>query len=392
MMKDWLYRIFGGFVKESVARTVMAMHSLGRPVTFPKNYRSFSEEGYKQIIAFRCINLIADSAGSVPWLLYEKRGRKVSKEIIEHPILDLIERPNPMQSQSVFIGNMVRYLLISGNSFIEANGPSKNTMFGKAVPMELWAHCPDTWQVEAGRGGVPGAYIVGASTGSERRFDVDVMGRSQIMHLKLFNPTDLWWGMSPIEAAAFNIDGLNEMGRWNLALLQNGGRPSGALVLQPTKENPTGKLTEPQRMALKNDLQNRFGGGKNAGQLMVLDGGLDWKEMGFSPKDMDWIQGKNTSSRDVALAFGVPPQMVSIPGDSTFNNWEQARLAFYQDTVLPLLCFIRDHFNNWLVPVYGDKLKLDFDVDAIDALAPIREKRWASAQTSDWLTHNEKES
>src|SRR4029079_10912364 len=135
-------------------------------------------------------------------------------------------------------------------------------------------------------------------------FDVDPLtGRARVLHVKSFHPLDDWYGMSPLEAAAFSIDQHNDAAKWNATLLQSSGRPSGALVYKPPYPDSPDALGDAQRAALKEELDNFFTGAQNAGRPLVLEGGLDWKEMSMSPKDMDWLAGKDVSAREIALAF-----------------------------------------------------------------------------------------
>jgi len=133
-----------------------------------------------------------------------------------------------------------------------------------------------------------------------------------------------------------------------------------------------------------------YTGGDNAGRPLVLEGGLDWKEMALSPKDMDWIAGKDIAAREIALAFNIPAQLVGIDGSLTYANFEQARLALYDDAILPLLNHFKGELNNWLTSRFGDDLELDYNLDAIEALAPRREKVWARLGKADFMTVNEK--
>jgi HK97 family phage portal protein len=112
--------------------------------------------------------------------------------------------------------------------------------------------------------------------------------------------------------------------------------------------------------------------------------------MSLSPKDMDWIAGKDMSAREIALAYNVPPQLVGIPDSQTYNNNREARLAFYDDAVLPLVEFFRAELNNWLSPAFGAGLELRFDEDGIEALSLRRERKWRAIATANFLTTNEK--
>ena len=112
--------------------------------------------------------------------------------------------------------------------------------------------------------------------------------------------------------------------------------------------------------------------------------------MSLTPKDMDFIESKNSAARDIALAFGVPPQLLAIKGDNGYNNMQEARLAFWEETILPLLDHAIDSLNNWLLPKFDSNLELSYDHNAISALALRQEKNWRRIQNADFMTINEK--
>jgi HK97 family phage portal protein len=367
--------------KNSPSMRMIAMQTGGRAVSSPRDYGAFSKEGYqKNVIAYRAIAGVAGACKGIPWLLYQKKN-----ELTEHPLLKLIQRPNPLQGQAAFIERLVAFFMISGNSYVDSVVADRS-----GAPQELWVLRPDRMKIQPGQNGLPQAYIYKVGQ-NEYRYEVDfVKLQSPILHIKTFNPLDDWYGMSPVEAASTAIDQHNESGLWNLSLLQNKAMPSGALVVQAGPQNPAGALTQEQEDDLRERLSEQQTGARNAGRWMILQGGMDWKAMSFNPSDMDWIQGKNSSARDVALAFGYPPVLLGIQGDSTYNNQQEARLALYEETVLPIMDFVRDEFNNWLTPKFGDDLRLDYDRDSIQALAPRREAVWSKMKDASWLTENEK--
>ncbi len=122
-------------------------------------------------------------------------------------------------------------------------------------------------------------------------------GVPRILHMRLFNPANDHYGLSPIEAAATAIDLHNQASRWNKALLDNAARPSGALVYT----SRDGQLSPEQFARLKSELEAGFQGARNAGRPMLLEGGLDWRAMSLSPKDMDFVEAKNAAAREIAL-------------------------------------------------------------------------------------------
>ena len=95
------------------------------------------------------------------------------------------------------------------------------------------------------------------------------------------------------------------------------------------------------------------------------------------------------SKSDIAMAFGVMAELIGLK-EGTFEHRKEARKAFYTETVLPLASSLRDELNTWLTPLYGDKLYLDFDRDAIDALQEDRAKVWERMKGADFLSINEK--
>jgi HK97 family phage portal protein len=173
-----------------------------------------------------------------------------------------------------------------------------------------------------------------------------------------------------------------------MAILQNGGRPSGAVTIKPNEV--TGLLTSEQRDQIRADFAGLYEGANNAGRVVFLEGDFEWQEMGLSPRDLDFIEGKNVSAREIAQAYGVPPMLVGVPGDATFANYREARLHLWEDTILPLLEFLVAELNLWITKLYKGELKIGYDLDSIPALAPKREALWSRIQEANFLTINEK--
>lgn len=356
------------------------VHTPGKAVWSSRNYAKFAEEAYRRnVIAYRAVGMVAKGAASVTLLLYGQDRR----EIARHPLLSLLARPNPLQSGSALLETLYCHRLISGNAYIQAVSPS-----GEA-PQELHLLRPDRVQVIAGRFGMPQGYRY--KVGEEvTDFAVDrITGASRILHLKEFHPLDDWYGLSPVEAAAYSIDQHNQAAAWNQSLLQNGARPTGALVVR-TGEGTTGSLSEEQYWRIKQQMDEQFSGAANAGRPLLLEGGLDWREMSLSPKDMDFMEARHASARDIALAFGVPPQLLGIPGDNTYANLAEARLALWEQTILPLISGTLAAISGWLAPLYGEALHLEADTDDISALAPRRDRIWERMQKADFLNEDEK--
>jgi hypothetical protein len=207
----------------------------------------------------------------------------------------------------------------------------------------------------------------------------------RILHQKLFHPLSDHYGLSPIEPAASAIDIHNTASRWNKALLDNSARPSGALVY-----TAGGELSPEQFARLKTELSDSFQGARNAGRPLLLEGGLDWKAMSLSPRDLDFIESKHAAAREIALAFGVPPMLLAIPGDTTYSNYQEAQRAFWRQTVIPLALRLARALSRWLGPAWDETLELRPDLDDVPALADEREALWARIDKASFLTRAEK--
>ena len=131
-------------------------------------------------------------------------------------------------------------------------------------------------------------------------------------------------------------------------------------------------------------------GARNAGRPMLLEGGLDWKPMGFSPSDMEFQKTKEAAAREIAIAFGVPPMLMGIPGDATYANYQEANRAFFRLTVLPVAAKVTAALSHWLAAHTGEAVELRPDLDQVPALAVERDQQWARVGAADFLSAAEK--
>lgn len=360
--------------KASAAGLFIAMHLQGQPVWSPRDYGALAREGFmRNAVVYRSVRMIAEAAASVPIQLYENRH-----ELEAHPLLDLLVRPNPVECGPDLLEAWYSSLLIAGNAYLEVV-----TLNGE--PRELHALRPDRVRVVPGPDGWPQAYEYTAD-GHSVRFRQNADGLRPILHMSFYHPVNDHYGMSPLEAAAMAIDIHNAASGWNKSLLDNAARPSGALVYT----GGDGHLSSEQFERLKKELEQNYQGATNAGRPLLLEGGLDWKMMSMSPRDMDFIEAKHLAAREIALALGVPPMLLGIPGDNTYSNYQEANRSFWRQTVLPLVSRTLKALNGWLAPVYGPGLELKPALDRVAALAAERAALWDRLQRADFLTINEK--
>lgn len=365
--------------KASATGPVIAYHGSGRVVWSPRDTVSLMKTGFSgNPVGFRSVKLIAEAAAALPMVLQD-----ADRRYDEHPVLDLLRRPNPAQVRAELFEALFGQLLLTGNGYLEAVG-------GEAgVPVELHVLRSDRMNLVPGADGWPLAYdyTVGAR---KHRFHLGE-GVAPVCHIKLFHPQDDHYGLSPLQAAAASVDVHNAASHWSKALLDNAARPSGAIVYNGA--DGQAQLSTDQYDRLLNEMERYHVGARNAGRPMLLEGGLDWKPMGgFSPpSDMEFQSSKENAARDIATAFGVPPMLLGIPpGDATYANYQEANRAFYRLTVLPLVSKVTASVGHWLSEFTGETVTLKPDLDQVPALAVERDQQWKRVAEADFLSKDEK--
>ncbi len=363
-------------VKASAASSVMAIHGTGRAVWTPRDVRSLARTGYEENpIGFRAVRMVAEAAAALPMVLTEGGVRQ-----LEHPVGRLLMRPNPGQDGRSFLEALYGHLQLSGNAYVE--GAAHDAL---GLPRELHVLRSDRMRVVPGPDGWPMAYEYTVGTRTHRW---SMTGEVRpILHLKGFAPHDDHYGTSPLAAAAQAVDIHNAAGRWSKALLDNAARPSGAIVFQG---RDGGVMSEEQYDRLTREIEENHAGAANAGRPMLLEGGLDWRPMGFSPSDMEFLKTKEGAAREIALAFGVPPMLLGLPGDNTYANYQEANRAFYRQTVLPLVRKTADALAGWLSAGREGEVRLEPDLDQVSALASERDALWKRVSEATFLDEAER--
>jgi HK97 family phage portal protein len=363
--------------QEGKLQHFLSYQSLGEPLWTSPVFHQLIQEGYENnVIAYRCCMLIAHNIGGLS-LKVMKDGLTVE----DHPVLKILRNPNPLQNGNAFLEAVSAYLLLAGNSYLALSCPQNESYI-----QELYTLRPDHIHVKFNSDGFPTSYIYALEDRKQESPIDPLTGWSRILKISLFNPLESTSSnhiSSPMVAARRHIDLYNAIISHNLALLQNGGCPSGAFVVENS-------LTQSQRQQLKESIQSTCQGEKNGGRILVLEGGIQWKEMGFSPHQLNFADGINAASRAIAQAFGVPPMLIGLTGDATFSNYKEARMHLWEDTILPMADMIFNHLSRWLGPLFKDTFEITYDLDKITALSPKRDSAWERIQSADYLTVNEK--
>ena len=340
----------------SLARTYGAA-SLGE---WPRSYEQQVREGYlHNAIAQRAVRLVAEGVASAPLTASDESA------------LAMVKATSGGQE---LLETVAVHLLLHGNAYVEMlPGPDGN-------PCEMYALRPERVSIEADARGWPVAFVYRAGDAATR------MHADSVIHIRNMHPLDDHYGLGCLGAASGAVAIHNAAAKWNKALLDNAARPSGALMYEPGEGSV---LSGEQRDQLKEELAAGFQGSGNAGRPMLLEGGLKWQAMSMTPAEMDFVGLKEGAAREIALAFGVPPVLLGLPGDATYSNYREANRALWNQAILPLAGKILGALAQGLRP-YFDKLTLGVDLDAIPALSEDRERLWAQVSTADFLAPEEK--
>lgn len=322
------------------------------------NFSNLALIGYKRnVYVYRCVNLIANTLSGVPVRLFHKDGSEKDTEVESHPALDLIRQPNEFQGQTDFIKNLIAYLQIAGNTYVESVSPSKSS-----PPRELFLIRPDLMKIIAGDRVKPILGYEYSYNGLKHLFPFE-----DIFHGKLFNPLEdpiIGYGQSPLEPALKSVTLVNESMDWNNSLLQNGACPSAILKM-------AGSLTDDQRKELQDEIEREWQGAENRGKVFIAEEGMDWQQVSLSPKDLQILDLLAIGAKQICITYGIDSSLISDGSNKTYSNFKESRSALYEDVILPLADWFADDFlNTWLLPKFPgtENMYFSHNTDDIEAL------------------------
>jgi HK97 family phage portal protein len=327
--------------------------------------RAIAEGFLANPIAQRSVRLLAEGIGQAPLQCSDPR------------LAALVTATSAGQS---LVETLAAHLLLHGNGYVQILKDAAG------VPVELFALRPERVQVVLDHKGWPCGYDYTVAGHATRLPLEDEDGWPSVIAIRAMHPLNDHCGAGALEAAWQAVLIHNAATAWNRALLENAARPSGALVYE-TGDGAT--LAHEQFERLKRELDIAFSGAANAGRPMLLDGGLKWQSMALSPADMDFATLKSAAARDIALAFGVPPMLLGLPGDNTYANYREANRALWRLTLLPLAEKLFAALREGLAPWFPEA-QLGIDLDLVPALSEDRERLWSQVSEADFLSRAEK--
>ena len=382
---------------------------LGESVVWnPENDSTYIDEGYrKNATIYSLVNIITKASSTIPFMIYEKVNESELKKYkamtsgmidggilhkanmirkhalveLEHTELhDLLERPNPAQSYASWMSEIVAYGKLTGNRYIYGLSPETGENASKYK--ELYVMPSQIIEI-----------ISGGIMQPVKEYKVEYNGNysiaaENICHIKDFNPYydgtgSHLYGQSPLKAGLRSLTTNNEAVQTGVKYLQN-QTARGVLM------SDEGDLNEVQAQQLKDKFRSNFQGSGNAGDVIITPKKLSWVNFGLNASDLSLIEQYNASIKDLCNIYNVPVQLLNNTESSTYNNMKEAKKALYQNCVIPEMLKIRDELNRWLVPMYGDKLFLDFDFSVIPELQEEMDKVVDQMSKAWWISPNEK--
>ncbi|MCL2607601.1 MAG: phage portal protein [Methanomassiliicoccaceae archaeon] len=320
--------------------------------------------------AKRCVDLNASSVSSVPLKVTDDKGNEVKDE--KHPLVKLLKHPNPRMNGKKFFEKVMKHLGIHGNAYICIVRRSGNIEGLHPIhPHRVTPNFTDdalnpiaSWVVNLGD-------------------SVKTVPVEDMIHIAYYDADDTGIGISPMVSAAWAIEIQNEIREWNLATARNCARPSMKLTIPD-------ELSEEKFKDLKRRLNEGCCGADNAGKIMVLDGGKDAVPTGFTAMEMDYRNAQEMYAREIATAYGVPPEKIGDIANKTYANSAEANREYAIDTVIPLLDTLCSALNLRITPAFDDAAEITYDHENVPGLLGDRARQLGEVNDIHFISFNEK--
>ena len=316
---------------------------------------------------YACLNQWA-KLSSVPFVLRKRTGFSETNkpmDITSGPIWHLIHRPNSRMSTQEFLSYTLLHLGSAGNFFWLKNGGSGK--IDGSTPLFLDIANPNSMTIrpdDIDKSGKVFRYTQQVSKKDVRKIPIEL-----VVHGKLPNPFDQNWGMCPLNSLRITIDADYAARLHNKSQMKNRGRIEGIVKYNPdySDENSIGDY--------KRVFDEAFSGGENAGKWVHSSGIDDLIQLSQSMRDMDWLEGQKLSREEICGAFGVPPPVVGVLDRATYTNYDQAALAMWTETLIPLGKLVECIFNREFVDEDCGTSDMVAQFDFLNGVKVIRDDR-----------------
>ena len=276
----------------------------------------------------------------------------------DHPAQELLDRVNPHWTGGDLWRATETYLNLWGVAYWAVERADSGQ------PFELWPLRPDRVRVVSDPEEYIRGYVYTGLSGQSLAFTPD-----EVVRLRYFNPLDEYAGMSPIAPVRLSLELGRDALHGNMHGLANDSSPG--MVIETSERH-----TERDFLDFYDRLESRMRGPKNRRRPLVLGAGMRPSQVGFSPKDMEYLNALRWTVEDVARAFNVPKPLLHDLERATYSNIETARRMFWETCIVPELRFFEDTLREQLLPMFGDRsLTAEFDTTQIEGLRESESER-----------------
>lgn len=308
-----------------------------------RNYQSW---------VYAAVNAIAQEVARQRPFVYRNTGQAEHEQeplAQHHPLVRLLENPNPWLTPWELWYLTVVYLELTGNCYWYA-APRRVGAARLAAPGELWI-VPSPWvRVIPDAATFVRAYEVAVPGAASEYFAPD-----EIIHLKYPNPLDPHYGLSPLQANALTVDANTELLKSRYQAFHAGQRPG--IVLQTEQS-----LSEPAVRRLEEKITARFAGRENWQRPLVLEQGLKASPWTLTPAEMDYLNSARMTRDEIFALFRVPGPIAGLVENMGLGAdiWFGARVMFCEGTVQPKLDLIGQALTRALARRYEADIAIAF--------------------------------
>lgn len=314
---------------------------IGQQVPTPKTY-DYLHSFKASSLVHSAAKKIADKIAGVEWELFQLSGEKAT-EIDQHPLLDLLARPNPVMSGSDLLELTSVFLTLVGNAYWYK---ARN---GSGEVIELWSMRPDLVRMNLNPNGSVKEYVFKIEYGIENIFPVD-----DVIHFTEANPLSDYYGLGAIVPVMEVIMSDIYAKKWNTKFFYNSARPDAIIT---TAQD----LNEEQQKQVYEKWMEKYGTYQNAFKVAVLSNGLKYQAISSTQKDMDFANMRINNREDVLMALQVPKTMLGLTEEVNRASAETAVYVFLSETIVPKLKKHTAKLNHALVQSeFGFDLLLQF--------------------------------
>lgn len=300
---------------------------------------------------YRCVSLKARTVAAIP-----VRVTAGEKDVTEKEWTRLLGRPNPIQRMGEFVEHVLSWWDYQGECFVALtdldNAP---TPMGR-VPQRLWPVPGGMVQEDVVDGVLLGWWVTLPGTTHRVPFPV-----TSIVPLRYWNPTNPLRGMSPLAAAMRGVRLDLKASAYSEALYDNGADPGGVLSTE-------GALSKRQREDMRKEWEERHQGVDKAGRTAVLEGGLKYQQMVVNNRDLQHLEQRMLSRKQVATVYGVPMFFLNESTDAGYAAARAAMRVLWENALLPMAKAFEDAMLHGCLANIDARLRWQFDTRQVEAL------------------------